>query len=398
MSTGRLTKRTIDALTPKPGAQYVRWDSDLTGFGVRVSPAGAKTFVLKYRLASGRVRWKTIGRTDKVTLEKARTYAKDDIGIVARGGDPLGATDAARAAFTVAIVAQRFLDDYVIPRKKPSTVRLYRLAIDAHITPRLGTMPIADVRHEDVVKLHDRLRATPILANRVLAVLSKLLAWSMTKAKYRPAGANPCHGIEKYEEHRRKRYLDAAEYARLGRALRTTTIAPAPRKAIELLLLTGCRPQEIATLQWAHVDLPGAALHLPDSKTGAKTVHLSPAAVKLLKRWPRWATSSYVFPGNGRGAKRKGPHIHATTLAHVWADLRTAAKLDDVRLYDACRHSFASVAVSQHGLSLAAIGEQLGHSQPATTARYAHLHDDVAKQNATAIGNTIAASLKRRTR
>ena len=107
------------------------------------------------------------------------------------------ATDAARDAFTVATVAQRFLDDYVTPRKKPSTVRLYRLAIDAHITPRLGAVPIADVSHEDAVKLHDRLRATPILANRVLAVLSKLLAWSMTKAKYRPAGANPCHGIEK---------------------------------------------------------------------------------------------------------------------------------------------------------------------------------------------------------
>ena len=119
--------------------------------------------------------------------------------------------------------------------------------------------------------------------------------------------------------------------------------------------------------------------------------------MKLLKRWPRFARSPYVFPGNG-AARRKGAHLHASTLAHVWADLRTAAKLEDVRLYDACRHSFASVAVSQHGLSLAQIGEQLGHSQPATTQRYAHLHDDVAKQNATAIGGTIAAALKRRAR
>jgi integrase len=396
MSTGRLTKKQITALRPIPGAQYVVWDSAVPGFGVRVSPAGTKTFFLKYRLSSGRVRWKTLGRVGTMAVEKARRHAKDDAGIVARGGDPLAPTDAARDAFTVAIVAQRFLEEYVVPRKKPSTVRLYRLAIDAHITPRLGTVPIADVSHEDAVKLHDRLRATPILANRVLAVLSKLLAWSMTKAKYRPAGANPCHGIEKYEEHRRKRYLDAAEYARLGRALRTAAIAPTPRTAIELLLLTGCRPKEIATLEWAHVDLRGAALHLPDSKTGAKTIHLSPPAVKLLKRWPRFATSAYVFPGNGR--RPKGAHLHASTLAHVWADVRTTAKLDDVRLYDACRHSFASVAVSQHGLSLAAIGEQLGHSQPATTARYAHLHDDVAKQNATAIGSTIAASLKRRVR
>ena len=171
-------------------------------------------------------------------------------------------------------------------------------------------------------------------------------------------------------------------------------LTPGPRTAIELLLLTGCRPQEIATLQWAHVKLASAILDLPDSKTGAKVVHLSPPAVKLLKKWPRVLESAYVFPGVGK----KSAHIHATTLAHAWAELRTAAQIENVRLYDACRHSYASVAVSQHGLSLAAIGEQLGHSQPATTQRYAHLHDSVARENATAIGSTIATALKRRVR
>jgi integrase len=396
MSSARhLLQRAIDALAPIPGRRYVRWDT-VPGFGVRVA-ADAKTFIYKYRLPSGRVRWATLGRVGAISLEKARKTAQVMSGVVAAGQDPQRAKDTARDAVSVATVATRFLDEYVIPRKKPSTVRLYRLVIDAHLVPRLGHVPIAEVSHADAVKLHDGLRATPILANRVLAVLSKLLAWSMTAGRARPAGANPCRGVEKFEERRRKRYLDADEYARLGRALRSATIMPGPRTAIELLLLTGCRPTEIATLQWAHVDLPGAALHLPDSKTGAKVVHLSPPAVTRLKRWPRFATSPYVFPGNGRGAQ-PGAHMHASTLAHVWADLRTLAKLENVRLYDACRHSFASVAVSQHGLSLAAIGEQLGHSQPATTARYAHLHDDVAKQNATAIGNTIAASLKRRTR
>ena len=312
---------------------------------------------------------------------------------MARGGDPLSDKDAARDAFTVETVGEKFLSEYVEVRKKPSTLRLYRLAIDSHITPRLGAIPIADVSHADAVKLHERLRATPILANRTIAVLSKLLSWSMTKGRYRPAGPNPCHGIEKFEERRRKRYLDAAEYTRLGQALRSAAIQPGPRTAIELLLLTGARPDEIATLQWPHVDLAGAALNLPDSKTGEKTIHLSPAAVKLLKRWPRFARSSYVFPGNARG-EEKGEHMHPSTLTHVWADLRTLADLEDVRLYDACRHSFASVAVSKHGLTLAQIGEQLGHSQPATTQRYAHLHDDVAKQNAT----PSAARLRRRSR
>ena len=235
-------------------------------------------------------------------------------------------------------MAQRFLEDYVSPRKKPSTLRLYRLA---HRRPhRPAARRGADRRRdrEDAVKLHDRLRATPILANRVLAVLSKLLAWSMTKRSTGRPARIPATAS------RSTRSADASgtstrrEYTRLGRALRTATIAPGPRTAIELLLLTGARPDEIATLQWAHVDLAGAALHLPDSKTGAKTIHLSPPALKLLKRWPRFAASPYVFPGH-RPPHAKGAHLHASTLAHVWADLRTAAQLDDVRLYDACRHS-----------------------------------------------------------
>ncbi len=148
-------------------------------------------------------------------------------------------------------------------------------------------------------------------------------------------------------------------------------------------------------MQWAHVDLRRGVLELPDSKTGAKTIHLSPPAVALLKKWPRFAKAVFVFPGTGR--RTVGEHIHGSTLAHTWATIRTAAKIEDVRLYDACRHSFASQAITA-GLSLAQIGEQLGHSQPATTKRYAHLHDTAAKANAAMIGGGIAAALGRRVR
>jgi integrase len=124
---------------------------------------------------------------------------------------------------------------------------------------------------------------------------------------------------------------------------------------------------------------------------------LSTPAIKLLKRWPRFAGSSFVFPGNGR--RQKGEHMHPSTLTHTFQSLREVAGLDaDLRLYDACRHSFASVAVSEYALSLAQIGEQLGHSQTQTTKRYAHLHDTVARENANAIGGSIAAALKRRVR
>lgn len=391
----RLTERAIDALSPREGVrqQYMRWDGDLPGFGVRVSPSGAKTFTLKYRLPSGRVRWKTLGRVGVLTLDQARRQAKIDLGLVAGGGDPLSDKDAARDAITVAAAARAFLQEHA-PRRKASTVRLYQQALTNHIVPRLGTISIAEVTTADAQRLHDRLQATPFQANRVLAVLSKLLSWSMAVARYRPKGVNPCQGIEKYDEPKRKRYLTEEEYGRLGHALRTVSLSPGVRHAIELLLLTGARPDEVASLQWTHVDLPGAALHLPDSKTGEKTIHLGDEARELLRDWPR-TTSPYVFPGTGR--REEGEHLHPSTLSHAWTKLRAAAHLDDVRLYDACRHSFASVGVSQHGLSLPQIGAQLGHTQPGTTQRYAHLHAAVARQHATAIGSTIAAALRRRT-
>jgi integrase len=216
----------------------------------------------------------------------------------------------------------------------------------------------------------------------------------------RDPGPNPCHGLSRNREQKRRRYLDAAQYARLGQVLRTAqrqqTISPGVLTALNLLLLTGARPAEIAGLQWTEVDLKGAALNMTDSKTGRKTIHLSPETVRLLKRWPRIADEPSVFPGAGR--REKGQHLHPHTLTHCWPTIREKAQLGDVRLYDACRHSFASVAVSQVGLSLAAIGEQLGHSQPATTARYAHLQDTAAKQNASAIAGVIATALKRRPR
>ena len=140
------------------------------------------------------------------------------------------------------------------------------------------------------------------------------------------------------------------------------------------------------------MDIKEAALRLADSKTGAKTVHLSAAAVKVLTRWPKFAGSPYVFPGTGR--RTRGEHL--VNLAKPWKHLRTAAGLEDVRLYDACRHSFASVAISQHGHALSVVGELLGHSQAATTKRYTHLHDEAARSAVKKIGGTIAAALARR--
>jgi hypothetical protein len=175
-TAGHLTQRAIAELEPR-AARYLVWDGGIPGFGVRVSE-GAKTFVLKYRVESGRARWATLGRFGVITLEHARLLAREYLGVVAGGEDPLRRKDLARDAPTVGEVADRFLHEHAATRLKATTLRLYRLAINNHIRPSLGTVAMADVSRADVVRLHHHLRPTRVMANRVLAVLSKLMNWA----------------------------------------------------------------------------------------------------------------------------------------------------------------------------------------------------------------------------
>jgi integrase len=395
-SPARLTEARIGKLPPaQPGRRYTRWDGELPAFGVRVTASGKKSFIVWYRVR-GKVRSKrmvTLGRVGKTTLDQARREAQRLIGHASNAQDPLAARDAAKAGLTVAQAARRWLDEHVQPRRKPTTLRLYELVVRQHFQA-IGKLPVTDLTTGHVTKLHEKLKATPTLANRAIATISSLCSWC-EKHDLRPQHSNPCTGrlVERYGENQRKRYLTPQEYGRLGKALRAAerrkTASPIALKAIRLMLLTGCRPAEIVGLRWAEVDIKGAVLRLADSKTGAKTVHLPPEGVTLLRGWTRFAGQPFVFPGTGR--RVVGAHL--VNVSKPWAVLRKAAKLDNCRLYDAARHSFASVAMSAHGHSLSVVGELLGHSQQATTKRYAHLHDAVARQAVTAIGGTIATAL-----
>ena len=111
----------------------------------------------------------------------------------------------------------------------------------------------------------------------------------------------------------------------------------------------------------------GDRIHLPDSKTGAKTIPLNGPALEVLANAERVEGNPYVIVGTGEGA-------HLTDLQKPWRRVRKAAGLDDVRIHD-LRHTFASEAV-MGGESLPMVGRILGHTQAQTTSRYAHLADD----------------------
>jgi integrase len=242
---------------------------------------------------------------------------------------------------------------------------------------------VADIVRADLTKLHHANRATPYQSNRLLAVLSKMFnlaeQWGL-----RPDSSNPCRHIEKFTEHKRERMLSPVELARLGDALAIYDGSPYPVAAIKLLVFTGARLGEVRGLRWEWIDLERGEARLPDSKTGAKTLHLPPPALAVLADLPRLDNNPHVIVGQKDGAAM-------VNIEKPWRAIRKAAGLDDVRLHD-LRHAFASVAASS-GMGLPIIGKMLGHTQAATTHRYAHLASDPVKAAAAAVAGKIAAAM-----
>jgi integrase len=392
---GKITKRTVDATLPGERDVFL-WDVDLKGFGLKVSPAGSKVYLVQYRLGGRKAPTQryTIGKHGSPwTPDKAREEAVRLLGRVANEVDPTKERKAKLAAYradveapTLAEFADRYIDEYAKPYKKLRTVEEDERNLRLHIKPTLGKLKLKDITPAHIAKFHAKGRDTPTNANRCRALLSHLFKMAEVWGE-RPPGSNPCRYVEKFGERKRERFISAEELARLADALEraegkepTSAIA-----AIRLLILTGCRLSEILSLRWQWIDFERGCLILPDSKTGAKTVPLGAPALRTLAELPRQEGSPYVLP-----AERGDGHF--VGIQRPWQRVRGAAGLDDVRIHD-LRHSFASIAVSG-GDSLYLVGKVLGHRQSRTTERYAHLKDDPLRAVANRTSERIAAIMQ----
>ena len=380
-----ISKRMVDALGA--GKDTVYWDRALKGFGVRVYPSGARVYVAQTRGPGGTKRV-TVGRHGVITADQARRRAGSILARIKAGETP-GSGHAARPrpGPTVAELAERYLREHVAVHCKPRSAKTYRYLVERYIVPAFGKLPVGALDRRHVSNLHYKLRKTPSTANQAITALSRILnraeAWGLV-----PAGGNPCRRVAKYRQRRRERFLTEEEFRRIGRILagleaggRMPVHAAA---ALRLLMLTGCRCNEILTLRWDDVHLEAREIRLRDSKTGPRAVALPLAAVRVLEGLPRVAGNPWVVAGRRPGAR-------LTHLAYYWYQVREPAGLSDVRLHD-LRHSFASRALAL-GESLPMIGRLLGHSKLQTTARYAHLARDSVRESAARVAASIGADL-----
>lgn len=378
---GRVTKQAVDRLEI---GQTLR-DTELKGFGVR-RQKGVPSYFLQRKI-NGRLRWFTIGvHGSPWTPEAARREAMNLMVTAASGEDPMVVREALRAKPTFKEAAEQFMASHGV-KLKPRTREEYQRIFKLHLNPAFGSRLVDSLGKPDVTRFHAGLAATPAGANFTLAVLSKLLRWCEDMG-YRPEHSNPCRGTKKYRQAKRERFLSRDEFARLGQVLAEVetdrSVGLFAVGAVRLLLLTGARLNEIVTLQWRHVDLERRLLLLSDSKTGQKPIRLSEQAAAVLAGLPRIKGNPYVIVG-----MREGQHL--VNLQKPWRLIRSRAGLDDVRVHD-LRHSFASVGAASGG-SLPMIGALLGHRQPQTTARYAHLADDPLRRLNQDVGDAIAAAM-----
>jgi len=383
-----LTDAIVRRLPIPAKGNKLTYDDEVSGFGVRVTAGGSRSYVLNYRVkGTQRERRYTIGDATYWRCTAARAEAKQLKLLVDQGGDPQGELQDERAAPTMLDLCQRFEAEH-LPRVRPSTRGYYQQATRKYVLPILGPhTKVANVRFEDVDALHRKITARhPYAANRTVAMLSKVFSlairWGMCEH-------NPCRGISRNYEAARKRYLSGDELARLTTALAEHDDQQAAN-IIRLCLLTGCRRGEAFAARWADLDLGTGVWTKPGHTLKQKTDHvvpLSAAARQLLAdlRATQRPLGEYVFPG------RYG-HGHREAINKSWARLCSAADITGLRIHD-LRHSYASHLASA-GVSLHVIGGLLGPSTPATTHRYAHLFDDSLRKATERVSAIVAAAGK----
>jgi len=364
----KLTKAQIDRFHYEGDGKSrdVRWDSTVSGLGLRIYPTGRKAFVLSYRDPQRRKRLYTLGEYGPLTLYKAREAAVKRKAQVIDGKDPLAQRKAAAGAKTVAELCRVYLERHASQKK---SIRADRRRVEQHILPLWRTRKIEALKRSEIAEAHHKVgQDRPYEANRRLALIRRILNLARHWGFVDEGWPNPASGIPMHPEQSRDRWVTPEELPRLAQAIDEEPNVYV-RSALWLYLLTGMRKSELLQARWDDIDWERNELRLGETKAGrVHYVPLSPPAVAILQTVPRQELNPFILPGARRGQ-------HLVNISKPWGRVRERAGVPDVRLHDLRRTVGSWLAVA--GADLHLIGKVLNHSNIATTQVYARFSQDV---------------------
>lgn len=381
----RLTSRVVDrAVCPEGLRKTELVDASLEGFFVEALQSGVKTYYQRYIDLHGKQRQIRIGRVGIVTFEAARKRAIQIKADISLGRDPRQEREQLRNVPTLRDFALNSYLPFAVQNKR--SWKTDEIIIRRHLLPALGDVYLDDITAAMIVRMMAEMRAAgyaPGTCNRPIIILRYMLnlarKWGVPRLEI-----NPARDVEIYPEQGRERFLSAAETEALMLSIREDENQVAA-KAIELLLLTGARRNEITQAKWDYVDFAERTLFVPLSKSGKpRFIALNEPALALLSTWYETAESEWIFPSDRTGKP-------CPALFYPWDRIRKRAGLPDVRLHD-LRHSYASYLVN-NGVSIYVVQQLLGHTQTRTTQRYAHLDRDTLNEAAAIAGQVVRKAM-----
>ncbi len=375
----KITKRFVESIVPDPQKVLIFWDTELKGFSVVVRPSGRQTYCVQYRNKQRILKRLKMGVHGQISAEQARALAKQSLGSVSHGEDPLEQKKTLKHLPSVKELAQDYLERHASRKRPKSFIEDQKLL--KILLPHLGEKKVPYILRRDIETLHLKFEKTPYQANRILALLSKMFSLAVAWG-WRPD--NPVKGIERYQEEKKDRWLDEKELISLWQVLDQypTNLSSF---VFKLLLLTGARKGELLQATWHQFDLEQGVWTKPSHLTKQKKkehLPLSDKALEVLQELKilNITDSTYLFPGRVKGQ----PIQEVKTF---WKTVLKKAGLENIRIHD-LRHTHASHLVSS-GMSLSIVGKLLGHTQASTTQRYAHLADASLRQATALFGNRI---------
>lgn len=408
-----LSNTLCKTLEPDQAGDLIIWDTQVKGLFFKITPADKRTFGLYYRTHTGQQRRPKLGDFGPLKAPSARAMAEDWLAQVHQGGDPASdRTESRRKTdqITVTELSVRYLADHVDVKRKAGQSRDNdRILLSKHILPAIGKMPVKDVEHDHVFRLHRKMQDKyAVNGNRALACMSKMFnlaeLWKM-----RPLGSNPCRFVSADREDSRERDLHDSEWAALAKALDDYEKYQIGNVAIcwliRLCIFTGARRGEIMNTPLSAIDAKRQVLVLEDHKTATtrrsvrnrrKTIVLNSYALQIIKErldHPDHRNNPWLIPGRTRNDADGNPvYIPMNNPKKAWEKIKDMAAITDLRIND-LRHAFATTGID-NAVPMEHIQKLLGHTKIDTTMRYAHRRLETQRSQQDIIAAAIAAKLK----